>query len=71
MVSGAFALSAVALRKGEAYPTRPITVTVPFPAGGVLDLVEQIKPDRIRASLRQTIIVDDVVIVTAFGKFRQ
>src|SRR4051812_4612385 len=44
----------------DAYPTRPITVVVPFAAGAVADLVARIVTERVRVTLGQPIIVEDV-----------
>src|SRR5258707_12170526 len=43
----------------DAYPSKPITLIVPFGAGGALDLVARILADGLRAELGQPIIVDD------------
>src|SRR5215471_5876427 len=51
------ALSRVA--EAQAFPTRPITVVVPFPAGGALDVLGRILAEWMRASLRQSIIVEN------------
>jgi tripartite-type tricarboxylate transporter receptor subunit TctC len=44
----------------EVYPTRPITVVVPFPAGGVTDTLARLLADRIKQNLRQSIVVENV-----------
>ena len=36
---------------GEVYPARPITIVVPFPAGGSMDTVGRILAEPMRASL--------------------
>jgi tripartite-type tricarboxylate transporter receptor subunit TctC len=43
-----------------AYPTRPITLIVPFPAGGLVDLVARSVAEGMRASLGQPIIIENV-----------
>jgi len=43
----------------EAYPSRPITLIVPFGAGGALDLLARILADGLRNELGQPVIVDD------------
>jgi tripartite-type tricarboxylate transporter receptor subunit TctC len=56
IAAGSFAHSAVALD----YPTRPITIVVPFAAGGATDVLARVLADAMGKSLGQTIIVEDV-----------
>jgi tripartite-type tricarboxylate transporter receptor subunit TctC len=42
------------------YPTRPITIVVPFAAGGATDVLARVLADAMSKSLGQTIIVEDV-----------
>jgi tripartite-type tricarboxylate transporter receptor subunit TctC len=42
------------------YPTRPITLTVPFAAGGPTDTIARIMAERMGRSLGQTIVVENV-----------
>jgi len=44
----------------EAFPTRPITVVVPTGAGGPQDVVARIVTDRMRHSLGQPLIIENV-----------
>jgi tripartite-type tricarboxylate transporter receptor subunit TctC len=44
----------------QAYPTRPLTLNVPFPAGGPTDVIGRIVAERMRASLGQPIIIENV-----------
>ena len=41
-------------------PSRPITIVVPFAAGGALDVIGRILAPRMRASLGQSIIIENV-----------
>ena len=41
------------------YPTRPITLMVPFPAGGGVDAIARIVAERLSAALGQQIIIDN------------
>src|SRR5579871_5799884 len=41
------------------WPTRPITMVVPFGAGGALDLVARVVADGLRSELGQPVIVDN------------
>jgi len=45
----------------QAYPSRPITMIVPFPAGGPTDAVARIIAERMRVSLDQPIVIENVV----------
>jgi tripartite-type tricarboxylate transporter receptor subunit TctC len=44
----------------DAYPSRPITIIVPFAAGGATDVLARILAERMRASLGQPLLVEDV-----------
>jgi tripartite-type tricarboxylate transporter receptor subunit TctC len=44
----------------EDYPSHPVTMIVPFPAGGPTDTLGRILGERMRASLGQTIIIENV-----------
>jgi tripartite-type tricarboxylate transporter receptor subunit TctC len=44
----------------QAYPTRPITVVVPFAPGGLADLIGRIVADGMRTSLGQSLIIENV-----------
>jgi tripartite-type tricarboxylate transporter receptor subunit TctC len=55
------ALPAVArTAHAQSYPTRPISVVVPFAAGGALDVISRILAERMRASLGQPVVVENV-----------
>ncbi len=41
----------------QAYPNRPITIVVPYPAGGVLDVVGRLLADGLSAKFNQAVIV--------------
>jgi tripartite-type tricarboxylate transporter receptor subunit TctC len=43
----------------QEYPTRPITLMVPFPAGGGVDAMARIVAERLSAALGQQIIIDN------------
>jgi tripartite-type tricarboxylate transporter receptor subunit TctC len=44
----------------QTYPARPITIVVPFPAGGPTDVIGRILAERMRATLNQNVIVENV-----------
>jgi tripartite-type tricarboxylate transporter receptor subunit TctC len=61
LVAGAGALPAVSVfAQAQAYPSRPITIIVPFPAGGPTDTTARILAERMSLALGQSIIVDNI-----------
>ncbi|MGA7803413.1 Bug family tripartite tricarboxylate transporter substrate binding protein [Bradyrhizobium sp.] len=46
--------------RAQGYPSRPITVVVPFPAGGASDVVARIVTDRMSGILGQPIIIENI-----------
>jgi tripartite-type tricarboxylate transporter receptor subunit TctC len=55
------AATALALTQGaraQAYPNKPIRILVPFPAGGIVDIVTRALADPMQADLGQTIVVE-------------
>src|SRR5258708_1213022 len=44
----------------QSYPSRPITMIVPFAAGGPSDVIGRVITDRMRGSLGQPIVVENV-----------
>jgi tripartite-type tricarboxylate transporter receptor subunit TctC len=61
-LSVAFVLFAacVAIARAETYPSRPITIVVPYPAGGPTDTLARILTEHMNASLGQPIIIENV-----------
>ena len=61
-----FALAAVCLMTGsavaaDAFPNRPITIVVPFAAGGETDLVARMLADGMSKELKQVVVVQNIV----------
>ena len=44
----------------QAYPSRPVTLVVPFPAAGPADVLARILGEHMRSSLGQPVIIDNV-----------
>jgi tripartite-type tricarboxylate transporter receptor subunit TctC len=44
---------------GQNYPSRPITLIVPFPAGGGVDAVARIVAEKLASGLRQQVVIDN------------
>jgi tripartite-type tricarboxylate transporter receptor subunit TctC len=62
LVSLALAVVSIPLASASAelYPSRPITIVVPFPAGGPTDTIARIVSEQMSASLAQPIVVENV-----------
>ena len=44
----------------QSYPSRPITLVVPFPPGGSTDAAARIMAERMRTPLGQSIVIENV-----------
>src|ERR687890_393351 len=44
---------------GQAYPTKPVRMIVPFPAGGATDIVGRLIAQKLSESWNQQVIVDN------------
>ena len=61
LTAGAAALPAVShSARAQNYPTRPVTMIVPFAAGGPTDVVGRVVAERMKKSLGQPIIIENV-----------
>jgi len=54
------ALATVASSHAEVYPSRPIAIIVPFPAGGATDTLARILAEPLRSSLGQPVVIENV-----------
>ena len=59
-VAFAVALGACETAAAQVYPSRSITMVVPFAAGGPLDTLARFVAERMRASVGQPIVVENV-----------
>jgi len=53
-------LASVAVAQAQTYPSRPITLVVPFPPGGSTDAIARIMAERMKQSLGQPVIIENV-----------
>lgn len=54
-------LSAASVARAQHYPSRPITMIVPFAAGGTSDVIARVVAEQMAIPLGQTIIIENVV----------
>src|SRR5260370_42351883 len=57
----AFAINDARPATAQAYPSRPITIIVPFAAGGTTDVIARILGEHMSRTLGQQLIVENVV----------
>jgi tripartite-type tricarboxylate transporter receptor subunit TctC len=61
LAAGAAALPVVSrIARAQSYPTRPLTMIVPFAPGSNLDVLGRILAERMKATLGQAIIIENV-----------
>ena len=54
------ALAGIAGAQAQSFPSKPITMIVPFPAGGGSDILARIVSERMKVSLGQPVIIENV-----------
>jgi tripartite-type tricarboxylate transporter receptor subunit TctC len=55
----AFVLGMAATASAQVYPSRPVTLIVPFPAGGGVDAMARITAERMTAAFGQQFVIDN------------
>jgi tripartite-type tricarboxylate transporter receptor subunit TctC len=48
------------MARAQSYPSRPVTMIVPYPAGGPTDTIARLLGERMRGSLGQPVIIENV-----------
>ena len=56
----AVALGTVSIAFAQTYPSRPVTIVVPFPPGGPSDALARILSERMSKSIGQPVVVENV-----------
>src|SRR5262245_43145165 len=60
MCAAALAAMAIESAAAQVYPSRPVTLINPFPAGGATDILARTLVDHMKGTLGQPIIVENV-----------
>jgi tripartite-type tricarboxylate transporter receptor subunit TctC len=60
MVATLLALASTGIAAAQDYPTRPITMIVPFPAGGATDTLARFLAERMRGIFGQPVITENI-----------
>ena len=59
-VAFAATLAGMGSTTAQTYPARPITMIVPYPAGGLFDAVARVLAEPLRGALSQTVVIENV-----------
>src|SRR5712692_5856150 len=60
MVAALLGLGWTGMAAAQGYPTRPMTMIVPFPAGGATDTLARFLAERMHGTLGQPVIIENV-----------
>jgi tripartite-type tricarboxylate transporter receptor subunit TctC len=60
LAAAVFAFLAVTGAQAQTYPSRPITLVVPFPPGGSTDAAARIMAERMRVPLGQPVVIENI-----------
>jgi len=60
MAAALFGLAGTGIAAAQDYPTRTITMIVPFPAGGATDTLARFLAERMRGILGQPVIIENI-----------
>src|SRR5437588_2101020 len=60
LAAGCVLITSIAFAAADTFPSRPVTMIVPFGAGGPTDALARIVAERMRVALGQTVLVENV-----------
>jgi tripartite-type tricarboxylate transporter receptor subunit TctC len=59
LLAAALCTASTGIASAQVYPSRPVTLIVPFPAGGGVDAMARITAERLTVALGQQVIIDN------------
>ena len=60
VVAFVLALAGSVSAQAQPFPSKPVTILVPFAAGGITDIVARVVGERMKSSLSQTVVIENV-----------
>jgi tripartite-type tricarboxylate transporter receptor subunit TctC len=60
MIAALLGMASTGIAAAQNYPARPVTMIVPFPAGGATDTLARFLAERMRAILAQPVIIENI-----------
>jgi tripartite-type tricarboxylate transporter receptor subunit TctC len=60
LIAIVFGVASVATAQAQGYPSRPLTMAVPFPAGSAFDVAARVLAEGMQVSLGQPVVVENV-----------
>lgn len=58
-IATALLLGTTSLSFAQSYPTKPVRIIVPFPAGGVADIMARTVAQKLTEQMKQTFLVEN------------
>jgi hypothetical protein len=62
LIAGIFAAASISSIQAQVYPSNPITMIVPLPAGSAFDVTARLLAEHLRVSLGQPVIVENAPV---------
>jgi tripartite-type tricarboxylate transporter receptor subunit TctC len=60
MIAALLGMASTGIAAAQNYPARPVTIIVPFPAGGATDTLARFLAEKMRAILAQPVIIENI-----------
>jgi len=60
MIAALLAMASTGIAAAQNYPARPVTIIVPFPAGGATDTLARFLAEKMRGILAQPVIIENI-----------